>query len=38
MRNWTRKVVLPIIDKKYKGLHKVVFKKMKSHLDSVIMK
>jgi len=38
MRNWTRKVVLPIIDKKYKGLHKVVFKKMKSHLDSVVMK
>jgi tRNA(Ile)-lysidine synthase len=36
MRNWTRKVVLPMIDKKYKGLHKVVFKKMKAHLDSVV--
>lgn len=36
MRNWTRRVVLPVIDKKYKGLHKVVFKKMKNHLDSVV--
>lgn len=36
MRNWTRKVVLPVIDKKYKGLHKVVFKKMKKHLDEVV--
>ncbi len=36
MRNWARKVVLPVIDKKYKGLHKVVFKKIKSHLDSVV--
>ena len=36
MRNWTRKVVLPVIDKKYKGLHKVIFKKMKKHLDEVV--
>lgn len=36
MRNWTRNVVLPMIDKKYKGLSKVVFKKMKKHLDDVV--
>lgn len=36
MRNWSRKVVLPMIEQKYKGLHKVVFKKMKKHLDEVI--
>jgi tRNA(Ile)-lysidine synthase len=35
MRNWTRSTVLPMISKKYKGLHKVVFKKMKRHLDDV---
>jgi tRNA(Ile)-lysidine synthase len=37
MRNWTRKVILPEISKKYKGLHKVVFKKVKKHLDDVVM-
>jgi tRNA(Ile)-lysidine synthase TilS/MesJ len=36
MRNWSRNVVLPTISKKYKGLHKVVFKKMKKHLDQVV--
>jgi tRNA(Ile)-lysidine synthase TilS/MesJ len=36
MRNWSRKVVLPMIDQKYKGLHKVVFKKMKKHLDEIV--
>ena len=36
MRNWARKVVLPVIDAKYAGLHKVVFKKMKKHLDDVV--
>jgi hypothetical protein len=36
MRNWSRMVVLPMIAKKYKGLHKVVFKKMKKHLDDVV--
>jgi tRNA(Ile)-lysidine synthase len=36
MRNWTRKKILPEIEKKYKGLPKVVFKKMKKHLDSVV--
>jgi tRNA(Ile)-lysidine synthase len=36
MRNWTRNVVLPMIEKRYKGLHKVVFKKMKKHLDDVV--
>lgn len=36
MRNWARKVVLPMIDAKYAGLHKVVFKKMKKHLDDVV--
>jgi len=36
MRNWSRNVVLPTIVKKYKGLHKVVFKKMKKHLDDVV--
>jgi tRNA(Ile)-lysidine synthase TilS/MesJ len=36
MRNWSRNVVLPMIAKKYKGLHKVVFKKMKKHLDEII--
>ena len=36
MRNWTRKVVLPMIDAKYAGLQKVVFKKMKKHLDDVV--
>lgn len=36
MRNWTRKVILPEISKKYKGLHKVVSKKIKNHLDSVV--
>lgn len=36
MRNWSRKVILPEISKKYKGLHKVVFKKMKKHLDEVV--
>ena len=35
MRNWSRKVVLPLIEQKYKGLHKVVFKKMKKHLDEM---
>lgn len=35
MRNWSRKVVLPMIEQKYKGLHKVVFKKMKKHLDEM---
>ena len=34
MRNWTRNKVLPIIEEKYKGLYKVVFKKMKKHLDA----
>jgi tRNA(Ile)-lysidine synthase len=36
MRNWSKNVVLPTIVKKYKGLHKVVFKKMKKHLDDVV--
>lgn len=36
MRNWTRKQILPMIEKKYKGLHKVVFKKVKTHLDEVV--
>jgi tRNA(Ile)-lysidine synthase len=36
MRNWSRKVVLPMIEQKYKGLHKVVFKKMKKHLDEMV--
>ena len=36
MRNWTRNVVLPTIEQKYKGLSKVVFKKMKRHLDDVV--
>lgn len=36
MRNWSRNVVLPMIAKKYNGLHKVVFKKMKKHLDEVV--
>lgn len=36
MRNWSRNVVLPMIAKKYNGLHKVVFKKMKKHLDEII--
>jgi tRNA(Ile)-lysidine synthase len=35
-RNWTRKEVIPMIEKKYKGLSTVVFKKMKKHLDEVI--
>lgn len=35
MRNWSRKVALPMIEQKYKGLHKVVFKKMKKHLDEM---
>lgn len=36
MRNWTRREVLPTIEKKYKGLYKVVFKKMKQHLDNYV--
>ena len=36
MRNWARKVVLPMIGAKYSGLQKVVFKKMKKHLDDVV--
>ena len=36
MRNWTRKVVLPTIYSKYKGLHKVVLKKMSNHLKDII--
>jgi hypothetical protein len=36
MRNWTRQCILPVIEKKYKGLHKVVFKKMKKHLDEIV--
>ena len=36
MRNWSRKVILPEISKKYKGLHKVVFKKVTKHLNEVI--
>jgi tRNA(Ile)-lysidine synthase len=36
MRNWSRNVILPMIEKKYKGLHKVVFKKMKKHLDEIV--
>jgi tRNA(Ile)-lysidine synthase len=36
MRNWSRKVILPMIEQKYKGLHKVVFKKMKKHLDEMV--
>jgi tRNA(Ile)-lysidine synthase len=36
MRNWSRNIVLPMIAKKYNGLHKIVFKKMKKHLDEVI--
>lgn len=36
MRNWSRQVILPMIAKKYNGLHKVVFKKMKKHLDDVV--
>lgn len=35
-RNWTRNEVLPIIEKKYKGLSTVVFKKMKKHLDKMV--
>jgi tRNA(Ile)-lysidine synthase len=36
MRNWSRNVALPMIEQKYKGLHKVVFKKMKKHLDEMV--
>jgi tRNA(Ile)-lysidine synthetase-like protein len=36
MRNWTRNEILPVINKRYKGLHKVVFKKIKAHLDEVV--
>lgn len=36
MRNWSRNVVLPMINDKYKGLQKVVFKKMKKHLDEIV--
>jgi tRNA(Ile)-lysidine synthetase-like protein len=36
MRNWVRHDILPVIEKKYKGLHKVVFKKMKLHLEDVV--
>ena len=35
MRNWSRNIILPTIAEKYKGLHKVVFKKVKKHLDEV---
>lgn len=38
MRNWSRKQILPMIEKRYKGLHKVVFKKIKRHLDEVTRK
>lgn len=36
MRNWSRMIILPMIEKKYKGLSKVVFKKVKKHLDEVV--
>jgi tRNA(Ile)-lysidine synthetase-like protein len=36
MRNWTRQVVLPVIKERYKGLEKVVFKKMSSYYERTL--